>query len=74
MKAEGCSAAIETYKACLTALEALERQDDAQLDEYLDGLTVEEHQRGVIEGLRRIADKLEIQIDDEEASNDADAD
>ena len=74
MIVEGCSKAIEVYQAVLTALEAVERQEDAQLDEYLDGLTVEEHQRGTVEGLRRIADKLEIQIDDEEASNDADAD
>ena len=66
MIVEGCSKAIEVYQAVLTALEAVERQDDAQLDEYLDGLTLEQHQRGTVEGLRRIADKIEAALDDEE--------
>ena len=61
---QGTSDAVATYRAVLCALEAIEA--DEKLDAALDGLSLREHQQGVASGLRRIADRIEDNLDDEE--------
>ena len=65
---QGTSPTVEIYTAVLTVLEAIEA--DEKLDASLDGLSLREHQQGVAAGLRRIADQIEADLDDEEETSD----